>query len=134
MLSKDFSIISIICDFVKPSSARSVIKPSSIAFSKAINCGLPDVQMSPPTFANPFVYFSESGTNANAFTDFDNTQYICYGTKNFEDNLKFLLSYVNEPYYTDENVEKEKGIIEEEIKMYNDMPEHICIVRSCPRF
>ena len=73
---------------------------------------------------DPFVYFSESGTNANAFTDFDNTQYICYGTKNFEDNLRFLLSYVNEPYYTDENVEKEKGIIEEEIKMYNDMPEH----------
>ena len=62
---------------------------------------------------DPFSYFSESGTGANASTSFDNTQYIFYGTKNFEDNLRFLLKYVNEPYYTDENVEKEKGIIAE---------------------
>ena len=72
---------------------------------------------------DPFTYFSESGTGANASTSFDNTQYICYGTKNFSDNLKFLLNYVNQPYYTDSNVEKEKGIIGEEIKMYADIPE-----------
>jgi len=72
---------------------------------------------------DPFTYFSESGTGANASTSFDNTQYICYGTKNFEDNLRFLLRYVNEPFYTDENVEKEKGIIAEELKMYADIPE-----------
>ena len=75
---------------------------------------------------DPFSYFSESGTGANASTSFDNTQYIFYGTKNFEDNLRFLLKYVNEPYYTDENVEKEKGIIAEELKMYEDMPDWQC--------
>ncbi len=72
---------------------------------------------------DPFTYFSKSGTGANAFTSFDRTQYICYGTKNFNDNLAFLLSYVDSPYYTDENVEKEKGIIAEELNMYSDMPD-----------
>lgn len=71
----------------------------------------------------PFAYFSESGTGANASTGYDNTQYICYGTKNFNDNLKYLLHYVNHPYYTVENVEKEKGIIAEELKMYEDIPD-----------
>ncbi len=75
---------------------------------------------------DPFSYYSESGTGANASTSFDNTQYIFYGTKNFEDNLRFLLKYVNEPYYTDENVEKEKGIIAEELKMYEDIPDWKC--------
>ena len=56
---------------------------------------------------DPFSYFSESGTGSNASTSFDNTQYICYGTKKFEDNLRYLLKFVNSPYYTDENVEKE---------------------------
>lgn len=78
---------------------------------------------------DPFSYFSESGTGANASTSFDNTQYIFYGTKNFEDNLCFLLRYVNEPYYTDENVLKEKGIIAEELKMYEDMPDWQCETR-----
>lgn len=72
---------------------------------------------------DPFTYFSKSGTGANAFTSFDRTQYICYGTKNFNDNLKFLIDYVNAPYYTVENVEKEKGIIAEELNMYDDIPD-----------
>ena len=72
---------------------------------------------------DPFAYFSKSGTGANASTSYDNTQYICYGTKNFEDNLRYLLRYVNAPFYTDENVEKEKGIIAEELKMYADLPD-----------
>lgn len=73
---------------------------------------------------DPFTYFSESGTGANAMTFFDYTQYICYGTKKFEDNLKYLIKYVNSPYYTDQNVEKEKGIIAEELKMYADIPDY----------
>ena len=72
---------------------------------------------------DPFSFFSESGTGSNASTSFDNTQYICYGTKNFEENLKYLLTFVNRPYYTDENVEKEKGIIAEELRMYDDIAE-----------
>ncbi len=73
---------------------------------------------------DPFSYFSESGTGSNASTSFNNTQYICYGTKKFEENLQYLLKFVNSPYYTDENVEKEKGIIAEELKMYDDIPEY----------
>ena len=73
---------------------------------------------------DPFTYFSESGTGANAMTFFDYTQYICYGTKKFEDNLEYLIRYVNSPYYTDQNVEKEKGIIAEELKMYEDIPDY----------
>lgn len=74
---------------------------------------------------NPFTFGSKYGTGYNAMTSFDSTQYVCYGTKAFNENLEFLLSYVNEPYFTDENVEKEKGIIAEEIKMYEDMPESV---------
>lgn len=70
---------------------------------------------------DPFTFFSESGTGSNASTSFDYTQYICYGTKNFDENLRYLLNFVNKPYYTDENVEKEKGIIAEELKMYDDI-------------
>ncbi len=72
---------------------------------------------------DPFTYFSKSGTDSNASTSFDNTQYICYGNNEFANNLKYLINFVNSPYYTDENVEKEKGIIAEEIKMYEDMPD-----------
>ena len=73
---------------------------------------------------DPFTFFSESGTDSNASTSFDHTQYICSGTKKFRENLRYLLKFVNKPYFTDENVEKEKGIIAEEIKMYQDIPDY----------
>ncbi|MBQ6135712.1 MAG: insulinase family protein [Bacilli bacterium] len=89
---------------------------------------------------DPFTFFSESGTDSNASTSFDNTQYICYGTKEFKKNLEYLLQFVNRPYYTDENVEKEKGIIAEEIKMYEDVPDfkletklRECLYKNHPR-
>ncbi len=74
---------------------------------------------------DPFTHYAKSGTGANASTTFDSTQYICYGTQNIEENLDYLLNFVNEPYFTDENVQKEKGIIAEEIKMYDDVPEWV---------
>ena len=73
---------------------------------------------------DPFTFFSESGTDSNASTSFDHTQYICSGTKKFRENLRYLLIFVNSPYYTDENVNKEKGIIAEEINMYQDIPDY----------
>ena len=89
---------------------------------------------------DPFSFFSASGTDSNASTSFDNTQYICYGTKEFAKNLRYLLHFVNSPYYTDHNVNKEKGIIAEEIKMYGDMPDfqlemklRECIYKNHPR-
>lgn len=72
---------------------------------------------------DPFTFYAKTGTGANASTSFESTQYICYGTQNILENLDYLLNYVNEPYFTDENVQKEKGIIAEEIKMYDDIPE-----------
>lgn len=73
---------------------------------------------------DPFTFFSESGTDANASTSYDLTRYICYGTKSYEKNLRYLIKFVNSPYYTDENVEKEKGIIAQEINMYKDEAEY----------
>ena len=73
----------------------------------------------------PFEFYSKSGTGCNASTGFKATRYIVYGTNNLNENLKYLLKYLNSPYFTDENVEKEKGIIAEEIKMYDDNPEWI---------
>lgn len=73
----------------------------------------------------PFEFFAKSGTGCNASTGFKATRYIVYGTNNLEENMEYLLKYINTPYFTDENVEKEKGIIAEEIKMYDDNPEWV---------
>ena len=71
---------------------------------------------------DPFTFFSERGCDANANTSNYKTSYLFSGANSFYDNIKFLLDYVQEPYFTDENVEKEKGIIEQEINMYMDEP------------
>lgn len=71
---------------------------------------------------DPFTFFSKSGTGANASTSYKLTQYMCFGNSNLNENLQFLIEYVNAPYFTDENVEKEKGIIAQEIGMYDDDP------------
>ena len=69
-----------------------------------------------------FHKFSEHGASANAFTSFDRTSYLFSCTENFYDNLELLMDMVEKPYFTDESVEKEIGIINEEIKMYQDNP------------
>lgn len=66
--------------------------------------------------------YSKTGASANAFTSFDCTAYLFSCTQNFSENLKILLNFVQEPYFTDENIEKERGIISQEIKMYLDDP------------
>ena len=73
--------------------------------------------------SNAFDKFAVYGANANAFTNFDMTAYLFSTSKNYEECLEHLLSYVSHPYYTDENVSKEQGIIGQEIKMYDDSPE-----------
>ncbi|MBO4897743.1 MAG: insulinase family protein [Clostridia bacterium] len=72
---------------------------------------------------NAFDKFAVYGANANAFTNFDMTAYLFSTSQNYEECLSHLLSYVSHPYYTDENVEKEQGIIGQEIKMYDDSPD-----------
>lgn len=77
------------------------------------------------TGISPFAFFSSSGTEANAFTSFETTAYHCSGTKNYLKNLDFLIKYVNKPYFTDENVKKEVGIITEEINAALDNPDRL---------
>lgn len=71
---------------------------------------------------NIFDSFSKLGTNVNAYTNFNQTAYIFSCTDNFYESLELLIKFVQNPYFTDENVEKEKGIIAQEIKMYEDNP------------
>ena len=63
------------------------------------------------------------GVNANAYTTNDHTAYLFEATDNFYPALDELMDYVQNPYFTDENVEKEKGIIGQEIRMYDDYPD-----------
>ena len=63
------------------------------------------------------------GVNANAYTTNDHTAYLYECTDNFYEALDEFMDYVQNPYFTDENVEKEKGIIGQEIQMYDDYPE-----------
>ena len=63
------------------------------------------------------------GVNANAYTTNNHTAYLYECTDNFYEALDEFMDYVQHPFFTDENVEKEKGIIGQEIKMYDDYPE-----------
>lgn len=76
-----------------------------------------------PDETNAFDEFAKYGADANAYTNFNMTAYLFSATNNFENALKHLISYVQTPHFTKENVEKEKGIIEQEIKMYDDNPD-----------
>lgn len=66
--------------------------------------------------------FSKNGVSCNANTSSYKTCYLFDGSSHFEENINLLLDYVQEPYFTDENVEKEKHIIEQEIDMSADNP------------
>ena len=70
-----------------------------------------------------FELFSKTGASVNAYTSFDRTAYYFSCTDNFSESLKILLNYVQRPYFTDETVQKEQGIIGQEIKMYEDDPD-----------
>lgn len=69
-----------------------------------------------------FTAFAEDNAQVNAFTSFDRTSYLFSATSNIERNIKRLLTMVETPYFTKETVDKEKGIIAEEIKMYQEQP------------
>lgn len=71
---------------------------------------------------NALDLFSKMGVSSNAYTSFDHTVYFFETNTNFDECLKTLFNFVSTPYFTDENVEKEKGIIAQELKMYDDEP------------
>lgn len=71
---------------------------------------------------DPMQFFSERGADCNAFTNSKCTCYLFSGSNAYKENIRYLLDYVQAPYFTDENVKKEKGIIVQEAKMYLDHP------------
>ena len=71
---------------------------------------------------DPFTFYSQSGSYCNANTWDYRTVYLFECLNNFNENLDYLLDYVQDCYLTEENVQKEKGIITEEAKMYYDYP------------
>ncbi len=69
-----------------------------------------------------FERFAATGAYANAYTSFDRTCYLFSCSDNFYENLEILIDFVGSPYFTKQTVEKEQGIIGQEIKMYEDSP------------
>lgn len=86
-----------------------------------------------------FSLYAKTGASANAFTGFDRTCYVFSATQNFDASLDILLSLATTPYFTKETVEKEQGIIGQEIKMYDDSVDWRmmfallrCLYHNCP--
>ncbi len=69
--------------------------------------------------------FAALGAMTNAFTSYDLTAYYFSCTENFSDCLRLLLEFVSTPYFTKESVEKERGIIDQEIGMNQDAPDSV---------
>lgn len=70
-----------------------------------------------------FAKFAKTGANANAFTAFDRTCYLFTATEQLDESLDVLLEMVGKPYFTQQTIDKEQGIIGQEIKMYDDDPQ-----------
>ncbi len=69
-----------------------------------------------------FTLFAKTGASANAFTSFDKTCYLFSCADHFKESFGYLLSFVQDPYFTAQTVQKEQGIIGQEIRMYDDEP------------
>lgn len=69
-----------------------------------------------------FTLYAKTGADANAYTDFDKTCYLFSCSDHYQESLGILLSFVQEPYFTQASVDKEQGIIGQEIRMIEDDP------------
>lgn len=70
-----------------------------------------------------FQDFTKLGASANAFTSFTKTAYLFSATSHIYENVRTLVDFVQDPYFSEQSVEKEKGIISQEIRMYDDQPD-----------
>ena len=70
-----------------------------------------------------FDLYAKTGASGNAYTTFDETVYTFSCSENYEESLEILLDFVQNPYFTEETVAKEQGIIGQEIKMCQDVPD-----------
>ncbi|MGB9814220.1 MAG: EF-P 5-aminopentanol modification-associated protein YfmH [Thermovenabulum sp.] len=107
---------SIDSEFVLPYTGEKLKVPEGIAHFL-------EHKMFDMEYGNAFDKFAEYGAESNAFTSYNNTTYYFSTTSNFFESLKVLLDFVETPYFTEESVEKEKGIITQELRMYEDDPE-----------
>ncbi len=102
--------------FRRPGSGERVDVPDGIAHF------LEHKMFEKETDPQVFERFAQLGAYSNAYTEYITTTFLFSATSDIQDCLETLLRVVEEPYFTEENVEKEKGIIEQEIRMYLDMP------------
>ena len=102
--------------FIMPKTGEEVYIPDGVAHF------LEHKMFEQPNGTNSLDTLMALGIDANAYTTNDHTAYLFECTSHFDEGLKELLDYVQHPYFTDENVEKEKGIIGQEIRMYDDDP------------
>ena len=75
--------------------------------------------------SNALDMFSKIGVDSNSYTTFDHSVYYFQTTDKFEESIKLLIKLIKEPYFTDENVKKEQGIIAQEIMMGEDDPNYM---------
>lgn len=102
--------------FIMPETKEEVFIPDGVAHF------LEHKMFEQPDGTNSLDTLMAMGIDANAYTTNDHTAYLFECTDNFYEGLDELMDYVQHPYFTEENVEKEKGIIAQEIKMYDDEP------------
>lgn len=102
--------------FIMPQTGEEVFIPDGVAHF------LEHKMFEQPDGSNSLDTLMALGIDANAYTTNDHTAYLFECTDHFYDGLDELMDYVQHPYFTDENVEKEKGIIGQEINMYDDDP------------
>ncbi|MCL2342007.1 MAG: insulinase family protein [Firmicutes bacterium] len=104
-------------EFTQPGETEKTVVPDGIAHF------LEHKMFEQENGTNSLDALTALGVNANAYTTNNHTAYLFECTDNFYPALDELMNYVQHPYFTDENVEKEKGIIGQEIMMYDDYPE-----------
>lgn len=106
---------SIDSQFVDPQTGQTVRVPDGIAHFL-------EHKLFEDETGNVSDRFAELGAESNAYTTYTHTVYYFNTTENFDDCLELLLNFVQKPWFTDESVAKEQGIIEQEIRMYLDDP------------
>ncbi|HYF78368.1 MAG TPA: pitrilysin family protein [Symbiobacteriaceae bacterium] len=106
---------SIDADFVDPKTGKETHVPDGIAHFL-------EHKLFEKEWGNVSDRFSEYGAESNAYTTYTHTEYHFNTTQNFDECFDLLLDFVQNPWFTDESVAKEQGIIEQEIRMYMDDP------------
>ena len=103
--------------FINPATGKEVNVPDGIAHFLEHKLFVGEEQ-------DAFSRFAQLGASANAFTNYANTAYLFHSSEKFEEAVENLLDFVQSPFFSKENVEKEKGIIAQEIRMYDDQPNY----------